>query len=120
MKNGKDPVDLRLRGVDRAAAFTITFEGAPVNARPGESVAMALWSCGATTLRNSSRDGAPRSILCNMGICYECVLRIDGVPVRACMTEAKEGMVVERGGSKEGGWKPEGAKVPTDSNGGGA
>ena len=93
-------------GVDRGAAVTFTFEGKPVAAHEGESLAMALWSSGVQTLRNSSRDGAPRAILCNMGICYECIVRIDGRPVRACMTEAKAGMVVLLGGSEPGGWKP--------------
>jgi sarcosine oxidase subunit alpha len=49
-------------------------------------------------LRNSSRDGAPRAVLCNMGVCYECLVRIDGAVVRACMTEVENGMSVLRGG----------------------
>ena len=42
--------------------------------------------------------GAPRAVLCNMGICYECLVRIDGAVVRACMTEIEPGLKVERGG----------------------
>ena len=51
-----------------------------------------------STLRASSKDAAPRGVLCNMGICYECLVVVDGVTVRACTTLVREGMRVERGG----------------------
>ncbi len=85
-------------GIDAAGEVTFTFAGQPVRARVGDSVAMALWAADTMTLRHSSRDGSPRGVLCNMGICYECLVRIDGVPLRACMTAVRSGMVVEPGG----------------------
>jgi NADH dehydrogenase/NADH:ubiquinone oxidoreductase subunit G len=34
-----------------------------------------------------------------MGVCFDCLVTIDGVEnVRACMTPVKEGMVIETGG----------------------
>jgi predicted molibdopterin-dependent oxidoreductase YjgC len=90
--------DLRIDGVSRGEAVEFTFEGRRVTGHKGETVAMALWADGCQTLRNSSRDGAPRAVLCNMGICYECLVRIDGAVVRSCMTEIEPGMKVERGG----------------------
>lgn len=90
--------DRRIPSIERGPAFEFTFEGVRVVARPGDSVAMALWASGQDVLRQSSRDGAPRSVLCNMGICYECLVRIDGAVVRACTTEARPGLVVQRGG----------------------
>jgi aerobic-type carbon monoxide dehydrogenase small subunit (CoxS/CutS family) len=88
----------RIEGLQRGPEVEFTFEGRPVRAHAGESVAMALWAQGCADLRGSSRDGAPRGVLCNMGICFECVLHVDGVPLRACMTEVRPGMRVERGG----------------------
>ncbi len=90
--------DLRIDGVSHGESIEFTFEGQPVKGHKGETVAMALWAHGCQALRNSSRDGAPRAVLCNMGICYECLVRIDGAVVRACMTEIEPGMIVERGG----------------------
>lgn len=90
--------ELRIDGVQRPAEVTFTFAGRPVRARAGESVAMALWASGERTLRRSSRDGAPRGVLCNMGICYECLVRIDGALVRACMAPVRDGLIVEAGG----------------------
>jgi D-hydroxyproline dehydrogenase subunit gamma len=47
-------------------------------------------------LRSSARAGEPRSLFCGMGICFECTVRIDGrSDVRACLTMAAEGMIVE-------------------------
>lgn len=81
-----------------ASEVTFTFDGRPVRARPGQTVAMALWANGEVALRNSSRTGEPRGVLCNMGICYECLVRTGGTTVRACLLPVRDGLVVERGG----------------------
>lgn len=90
--------DGRLPGLGPRAAVEFTFAGRTVTAREGDSLAMALWAAGDVALRASSRDGAPRGVLCNMGICYECLCVVDGVTVRACTTIVQPGMVVTRGG----------------------
>lgn len=77
---------------------TFFFEGKQVVARAGTSVAMALYEAGVRDLRRSSRCGEPRGVLCNMGICYECLMVMDGVVARACMTTVASGMQVARGG----------------------
>jgi aerobic-type carbon monoxide dehydrogenase small subunit (CoxS/CutS family) len=88
----------RLDGVQRGAPVSFTFGGRPVSGYAGESVAMALWANRERLLRRSSKDGAPRGVLCNMGICYECLVRIDGAVVRACMVAVRAGLAVEPGG----------------------
>lgn len=88
----------RLPGTEARASVSFTFAGQPCTARAGDTIAMALWAAGETVLRASSKDGAPRGVLCNMGICYECLVNVDGVPLRACTTLVRPGMQVERGG----------------------
>ena len=90
--------DLRIGGIRRGDSVEFTFEGERIVAQKGETIAMALWAHGQRVLRNSSRDGAPRAVLCNMGVCYECLVRIDGAVGRACMTEVENGMSVLCGG----------------------
>lgn len=90
--------DARIPGTGDRPTVTFTFAGRPVQARAGDSLAMALWAAGERTLRHSSRDGAPRGVLCNMGICYECLVVVDGATVRGCTTLVREGMRVEPGG----------------------
>ena len=80
------------------AQVTFTFAGQSVTAFAGDTIAMALWAAGERPLRASSVDGAPRSMFCNMGICYECLVVVDGVTMRACTTVVRDSMRVERGG----------------------
>lgn len=81
-------------------ALTFTFAGREVAARDGDTIAMAAWAAGERVLRASSKDGAPRGVLCNMGVCYECLVVADGVTVRACTTPVRDGMCVEPGGRR--------------------
>ena len=79
----------------RGGVVRLTFDGAPIEAHAGETVAAALWAAGVRALRRSSACGEPRGIYCNMGICYDCLVRIEGRDVRACMTPVRDGLVVE-------------------------
>ena len=88
----------RLPGTGDRPPVEFTFAGRTVQARAGDSIAMALWAAGETSLRRSSRDGQGRGVLCNMGICYECLVVVDGVTLRACTTLVQPGLRVERGG----------------------
>ncbi|MBL9076899.1 MAG: (2Fe-2S)-binding protein [Planctomycetes bacterium] len=89
---------MRVNGADGRAVVQFRFAGRPVAARAGDTIAMALWRDGAVALRASSRDGAPRGVFCNMGVCFECLCRVDGATVRACTTVVRDGMQVEPGG----------------------
>ena len=73
----------------------MTFDGAPIEAYEGETVAAALWAAGVRALRRSTALDQPRGIYCNMGICFECLVRIDGRDVRGCVTPVRDGMIVE-------------------------
>lgn len=86
----------RRPGGRRGEAFTIAFDGRPIPAWPGESVAAALLAAGERCLR-VAEDGGPRGVVCGIGVCWECRCVIDGRPnQRACMTEARPGMNVGR------------------------
>ncbi|WP_428489221.1 FAD-dependent oxidoreductase [Rhodopila sp.] len=70
------------------------FNGRPIQALQGETVAAALSAAGVTTFRHT-RSGAPRGLFCGMGACFDCVVTIDGrIGQRACMTPAAEAMQV--------------------------
>jgi predicted molibdopterin-dependent oxidoreductase YjgC len=83
-------------GLDRGVAFTFSFDGQSVDAFPGETVAAALLAADVRRFRASARRELPRGLYCGMGVCWECLVVIDGKPSnRACMTEARPGMRVE-------------------------
>ncbi len=82
---------------EREASITIVIDGKPVAATPGDSVAAALLAAGLATFRHAPADGAARGPWCAMGICFECLVEIDGEPNRqACMTPVHEGLRVTR------------------------
>lgn len=77
------------------AAVTLHVDGKPLTARRGQTVAAAMLAAGQRVLRRTRRAGKPRGLYCAMGICFDCVMTIDGQPgVRACMTKVEDGMQV--------------------------
>ena len=78
-------------------AIGFLFENRAVTACEGDSVAAALLAAGLSSLRDTPVSGAPRGPYCMMGVCFDCLVEIDGVPNRqACLTAAADGMVVRR------------------------
>ena len=78
-----------------ATEVEITFDGEPVAAYEGESLAATLTAAGILALRRT-KDGAGRGVFCGMGVCSECLVSIDGHQnIRACMTPVVAGMRVE-------------------------
>ncbi|MFZ4380730.1 MAG: FAD-dependent oxidoreductase [Sandarakinorhabdus sp.] len=74
----------------------ISFEGEPILARAGESLAAALTAHGIRGLRNT-RSHAERGLFCGMGVCQDCLVEIDGAPNRrACMTSVAPHMAIRR------------------------
>jgi aerobic-type carbon monoxide dehydrogenase small subunit (CoxS/CutS family) len=89
--------DGRVAGIARGDAFELRVDGEPVAAYPGETIAAALMAAGGRALRRTAGRGEPRGVYCAMGVCGECVMVVDGEPgVRACVTLAAPGMVVQR------------------------
>ena len=73
-----------------------TFDGQALISREGDTVAAALLATGIETCRRSVVSGAPRAPYCMMGVCFECLVVIDGVGNRqACLVPLREGMTVE-------------------------
>lgn len=76
-------------------AIMMSFDGVPLPARSGETVAAAMLAAGHFTARKTAVSGAPRGPFCMMGACFECLVEIDGEPNRqACMTPATDGMAI--------------------------
>jgi len=75
---------------------SFTFNGAVVKCEQGQSIAAAVINTGTLTLRTTRFGEEPRSIFCGIGICFDCVVVIDGVAnQRSCLIAANPGMKVE-------------------------
>jgi predicted molibdopterin-dependent oxidoreductase YjgC len=78
-------------------SVSIIFEGNRLNVEKGLTVASALLVCGETVFRSSVVSGQPRAPYCMMGVCFECLIEIDGIPnQRACMIPVREAMKIKR------------------------
>ena len=75
----------------------IQVDGVSSRVREGESVAAALLASGMCSCRTSPVSGAPRAPYCMMGVCFECLVEIDGVPNRqSCQIPVEDGMQIRR------------------------
>jgi D-hydroxyproline dehydrogenase subunit gamma len=80
----------------RGPQVTIALDGRPVLAHAGETVATVLIAEGERATRTTV-GGEARGVFCGMGVCFDCLVVVDGVPnTRACMTYVAEGMDVRR------------------------
>jgi len=82
-------------GVTRPTPVPVCINGKWTHAYPGESVMAALLGQGVRIFRHTA-SGMPRAPVCNMGVCFECVVTINGKPMqRSCLTPIQDGMVIE-------------------------
>src|SRR5437763_4341486 len=82
--------------IDRQRVVRFTFDGKPVEAFDGDTIASALFAAGRRTFSRSFKYHRRRGLLCCAGQCPNCLVAVDGAPgVRACTEPAREGMRVE-------------------------
>lgn len=71
------------------------FDDRPIPFTAGQSVGAALWAAGIRAFRQTREDGRPRGIFCGIGVCFDCLVTVDGHPnQRACLRPATAGAVV--------------------------
>jgi hypothetical protein len=74
----------------------ITFAGREIPFEPGQTVAAALIAAGIRSWRTTRLEGAPRGLFCGIGVCYDCLVVINGQPAeRACLVPARDNDVIE-------------------------
>ena len=76
--------------------FSFLFGKRAIAARPGDSVAAAMFRSGIRIFTRSFKNHRPRGLFCVTGKCPNCLMNVDGVPnVRVCMAQARPGMKVK-------------------------
>ena len=81
---------------DKGATLLLKVDGREIRARDGDTVAAALLAAGIKHIRTTPVSGKPRAPYCLMGVCFDCLVTIDGVGSRqACLVPVREGMSVE-------------------------
>jgi predicted molibdopterin-dependent oxidoreductase YjgC len=75
----------------------VTVEGIDIRVPEGASAAAAMLLAGFVVTRETPVTGSPRAPYCLMGVCFDCLVEIDGVPNRqGCMVTVASGMTIRR------------------------
>lgn len=75
-----------------APPIEFDFDGTTYRAREGQTIAAALIEQGINSWRRTRVDDQPRGILCGIGVCFDCLITLNGAPnVRACVTRVESG-----------------------------
>ena len=74
---------------------TITVDGEPASGVAGQSLAGVILASGTLGFRLTSARARPRGVFCGIGVCYDCLVEVNGQrDVRACQRRAADGDVV--------------------------
>lgn len=90
------PADSLFRQLPSAAELlSIDFDGQTLQVPAGVSLAAALLASGVRRSRSTPVSGSPRAPYCMMGVCFECLVEVDGMPnCQACLLQVAPGMQV--------------------------
>jgi predicted molibdopterin-dependent oxidoreductase YjgC len=78
-----------------AETVSVTIDGRPYKALPGEVIAAVLMANGIMVHRHTAKRHEPRGVYCGIGQCTDCVMTVNGKPnVRTCITPVEDGMCI--------------------------
>lgn len=80
--------------------FDIDVDGQLISVQHGQTIAAALAAAGRRVLRRT-QSSASRGLFCGMGVCFECLVMVDGTERRACITPVRPGMRIHLLAGKE-------------------
>ncbi len=79
----------------RGKKLTFRFDGKPIEAYAGETIAAALHASDIQVLSHSLKHHRPRGFFCAIGKCSSCMMEVNGVPnVKTCLVLAEDDMEV--------------------------
>ncbi|MCJ7823563.1 MAG: (2Fe-2S)-binding protein [Anaerolineales bacterium] len=80
----------------RGKSIEVTIDGQKVQAFEGELVSTVLQAEGISVFGRKHSTGRPSGVYCGMGVCYECLVTINGINnIQACQTFAADQMEIE-------------------------
>ncbi|MFC4224144.1 (2Fe-2S)-binding protein [Lysinibacter cavernae] len=89
------PGDDRIRPTS-VTPLTLTLNDVPVTGTAGQTIAGVILGSGELAWRTTSAAGKPRGIFCGIGVCFDCIVTVNGErDVRACQRRASDGDTIE-------------------------
>ncbi len=75
-------------------SVAVTFNDETMLLPEGANLAAALLAAGIEGFRQTPFQGVARAPFCMMGICFDCLLEVDGVAQQSCMMEVRAGLKI--------------------------
>ena len=73
----------------------VILNGETIETIDGQSVGAFLLEQGTRITRNTRFNKLPRGMFCGIGLCFDCLITINGIPnQRACVTGVEDGMAI--------------------------
>jgi len=79
-----------------SSSVEVILDGKATSVPAEMNVAASLLAIGKIVSKISPTSKKPCSPHCLMGVCFECLMEIDGVQRQACMTAVRDGMTINR------------------------
>jgi len=80
--------------IPKAQTIEFFWKGTRLQAKEGETIASALIANGVDIFGHHPKDNSPQGLFCANGQCSQCLVLVDGKPVKSCMTRVKNGVSV--------------------------
>jgi len=81
--------------IPKRREVVFTWNGKKLRGYHGEMLAAALFANGIRVFGHHHKDRSPQGIFCANGQCSQCLVIVDNLPVKACVTPLKQGMIVK-------------------------
>ena len=80
--------------IPETPTIKFSWKNNPILAKDGETIASALVANGIDIFGHHPKDHAPLGLFCANGQCSQCLVLVDGKPVKSCMTKVQPGISV--------------------------
>ena len=80
--------------VSEKRSIEFSWNGSPLVASEGETIAAALLSNGIIIFGHHPKDHSPQSLFCANGQCAQCLVIANGLPVKACVEKIQPAMQI--------------------------
>lgn len=75
--------------------LALTLNNGEIVGVEGQTIAGVILASGELAWRTTSSQGRPRGVFCGIGVCFDCVVTVNGErDVRACQRRARDGDAV--------------------------
>lgn len=88
---GKHPI----LKIPERKAIEFSWNGKMLKGFEGETIASALFANNIHIFGHHPKDGSPQGLFCANGQCSQCLVIANNLPVKACMTPLRKGMVIK-------------------------